>query len=167
MRDVIIACDFKNQEELFKFLEPFKGENPYLKIGMELFYKEGPELVKKLHRMGFKIFLDLKLHDIPNTVKAAMAKIGELGVDITNVHAEGGIEMMKAAKEGKIGIEIIVYCLNAILVVHNIFSATIGNVKSVRLSGEFLWPYVRSELENNGYTISNTLTCNHYFVSWN
>ena len=100
MRDVIIACDFKNQEELFKFLEPFKGENPYLKIGMELFYKEGPELVKKLHRMGFKIFLDLKLHDIPNTVEKAMRNLGELGVEITNVHAEGGIKMMEAARRG-------------------------------------------------------------------
>ena len=99
-RDVIIACDFKSKEELFNFLAPFKGLNPYIKIGMEMYYKEGPELVRELKKDGFKIFLDLKLHDIPNTVKAAMAKIGELGVDITNVHAEGGIEMMKAAKEG-------------------------------------------------------------------
>lgn len=100
MRDVIIACDFKNQEELFKFLEPFKGENPYLKIGMEIFYKEGPELVRKLHSMGFKIFLDLKLHDIPNTVEKAMRNLGELGVEITNVHAAGGIKMMEAARRG-------------------------------------------------------------------
>ena len=99
-RDVIIACDFKSKAELMEFLKPFKGLNPYIKIGMEMYYKEGPELVRELKRDGFKIFLDLKLHDIPNTVKAAMAKIGELGVDITNVHAEGGIEMMKAAKEG-------------------------------------------------------------------
>lgn len=99
-RDVIIACDFKSKEDLMTFLKPFKGLNPYIKIGMEMYYKEGPSLVKELKKDGFKIFLDLKLHDIPNTVKAAMAKIGELGVDITNVHTEGGIEMMKAAKEG-------------------------------------------------------------------
>lgn len=99
-RDVIIACDFKNQEELFKFLEPFKGLNPFLKIGMEIFYKEGPELVKKLKSMGCKIFLDLKLHDIPNTVEKAMRNLGELGVEITNCHAAGGIEMMKAARRG-------------------------------------------------------------------
>ena len=100
MRDVIIACDFKNKNELMEFLKPFKGLNPYIKIGMEMYYKEGPELVKELKKDGFKIFLDLKLCDIPNTVKGAMAKIGELGVEITNVHAFGGIEMMKAAREG-------------------------------------------------------------------
>ena len=104
-RDVIIACDFKSKDELTNFLKPFKGLNPYIKIGMEMYYKEGPSLVKELKKDGFKIFLDLKLHDIPNTVKAAMAKIGELGVDITNVHAEGGIEMMKAAKEGLLSTE--------------------------------------------------------------
>lgn len=99
-RDVIIACDFKSKEDLNAFLKPFKGLNPYIKIGMEMYYKEGPSLVKELKKDGFKIFLDLKLHDIPNTVKAAMEKIGALGVDITNVHAEGGIQMMKAAREG-------------------------------------------------------------------
>lgn len=99
-RDVIIACDFKTKEELFTFLVPFKGMNPYLKIGMEMFYKEGPELVRELKKDGFKIFLDLKLCDIPNTVKAAMAKLAPLGVDIINLHAFGGIEMMKAAREG-------------------------------------------------------------------
>ena len=100
MRDVIIACDFKNQDDLFNFLKPFEGMNPYLKIGMEIFYKEGPQLVKKLHEMGFKIFLDLKLHDIPNTVEKAMKNIAELGVEITNVHAAGGINMMAAARRG-------------------------------------------------------------------
>lgn len=100
MRDVIIACDFKNEEDLFKFLEPFTGLNPFLKIGMEIFYKEGPQLVRKLHEMGCKIFLDLKLHDIPNTVEKAMKNLAELGVEITNVHAAGGIEMMKAARRG-------------------------------------------------------------------
>ena len=99
-RDVIIACDFKNQEELFSFLEPFKGLNPFLKIGMEIFYKEGPQLVRKLKEMGCKIFLDLKLHDIPNTVEKAMRNLGELGVDITNCHAAGGINMMQAARRG-------------------------------------------------------------------
>ena len=99
-KDVIIACDFKNKEELFKFLAPFKGLNPFLKIGMEIFYKEGPELVKELKKQGCKIFLDLKLHDIPNTVEKAMRNISELGVEIVNCHAAGGIEMMKAARRG-------------------------------------------------------------------
>lgn len=100
MRDVIIACDFKNKEDLYEFLKPFDGLNPYLKVGMEIFYKEGPELVKELHKKGFKIFLDLKCHDIPNTVEAAMRNLGELGVEITNVHAAGGIKMMEAARRG-------------------------------------------------------------------
>ena len=100
MNNVIIACDFETKETLMNFLKDFKGLNPYLKIGMEMYYKEGPSLIKELKEEGFKIFLDLKLHDIPNTVKKAMKQIGDLGVDITNVHAQGGIEMMKAAKEG-------------------------------------------------------------------
>lgn len=100
MRDVIIACDFKNKEDLFEFLKPFKGMNPYLKIGMEIFYKEGPELVRELKKDGFKIFLDLKLHDIPNTVHKAMRNIALLDVDITNVHAGGGIKMMQEALAG-------------------------------------------------------------------
>jgi orotidine-5'-phosphate decarboxylase len=100
MRDVIIACDFKNQEDLFEFLKPFDGLNPFLKIGMEIFYKEGPQLVRKLKEMGCKIFLDLKLHDIPNTVEKAMRNLAELGVEITNVHAAGGIKMMEAARRG-------------------------------------------------------------------
>ena len=99
-KDVIIACDFKNKEELFKFLEPFKGLNPFLKIGMEIFYQEGPQLVRELKQQGCKIFLDLKLHDIPNTVEKAMRNLGELGVEITNCHAAGGINMMKAARKG-------------------------------------------------------------------
>jgi orotidine-5'-phosphate decarboxylase len=98
--NVIIACDFESKEKLYDFLKPFEGLNPYLKIGMEMYYKEGPSLVRDLKKKGFKIFLDLKLHDIPNTVKKSMEKLGELGVDITNVHAEGGIEMMRAAREG-------------------------------------------------------------------
>ncbi len=106
MRDVIIACDFKNREDLMEFLKPFEGKySPYLKIGMEIFYKEGPSLVKELKEKGFKIFLDLKLHDIPNTVEKAMRNIASLGVDITNVHAAGGIEMMKAARRGLDSIE--------------------------------------------------------------
>ena len=99
-KDVIIACDFKNREELFKFLEPFKGLNPFLKIGMEIFYKEGPQLVRDLKAQGCKIFLDLKLHDIPNTVEKAMRNLSELGAEIVNCHAAGGIEMMKAARRG-------------------------------------------------------------------
>ena len=100
MRDVIIACDFSNKETLLEFLKPFEGLNPYLKLGMEIIYKEGPALVTELHNAGFKIFLDLKLHDIPNTVEKAMRNIAKLGVEITNVHAAGGIEMMKAARRG-------------------------------------------------------------------
>ena len=99
-KDVIIACDFKNKEDLFKFLEPFKGLNPFLKIGMEIFYKEGPALVRELKEKGCKIFLDLKLHDIPNTVEKAMRNLSELGVEIVNCHAAGGVEMMKAARRG-------------------------------------------------------------------
>jgi orotidine-5'-phosphate decarboxylase len=99
-KDVIIACDFKNKEELFKFLEPFKGLNPFLKIGMEIFYKEGPQLVKDLKAQGCRIFLDLKLHDIPNTVESAMRNLSELGAEIVNCHAAGGIKMMEAARRG-------------------------------------------------------------------
>ena len=99
-KDVIIACDFKDRETLFKFLEPFKGLNPFLKIGMEIFYKEGPQLVKDLKKQGCKIFLDLKIHVIPNTVESAMRNLSELGVEIVNCHAAGGVEMMKAARRG-------------------------------------------------------------------
>lgn len=99
-REVIIACDFSKKEELFGFLDKLDGLNPFLKVGMELFYKEGPQLVRELKKKGCKIFLDLKLHDIPNTVYKAMKNIASLNVDITNVHAAGGIEMMKAALSG-------------------------------------------------------------------
>ena len=99
-KDVITACDFKNKEELFEFLRPFEGLNPFLKIGMEIFYKEGPQLVRTLKEMGCKIFLDLKLHDIPNTVEKAMRNLSDLGVEIVNCHAAGGVEMMKAARRG-------------------------------------------------------------------
>jgi orotidine-5'-phosphate decarboxylase len=102
MKDVIIACDFKNRKELVTFLSLFESEKPFLKIGMELFYREGPLLVKELKEQGYKIFLDLKLHDIPTTIKKSMRNLGELGVDIVNVHAAGGIKMMQAAKEGLI-----------------------------------------------------------------
>ena len=88
-KDVIIACDFKNKEETFKFLDLFEGEKLFLKIGMELFYSEGPEIVKEIKRRGHKIFLDLKLHDIPNTVEKAMKSLANLDVDMTNVHAAG------------------------------------------------------------------------------
>ena len=99
-KDVIIACDFKNREETFKFLEQFTEEKPFLKIGMELFYSEGPEIVREIKKRGHKIFLDLKLHDIPNTVKKAMASLSKLDIDMCNVHAAGTREMMKAAIEG-------------------------------------------------------------------
>lgn len=99
-KDVIIACDFKNREETLKFLDQFTEEKPFLKIGMELFYSEGPDIVREIKKRGHKIFLDLKLHDIPNTVKKAMASLSKLDVDMCNVHAAGTIEMMKAAIEG-------------------------------------------------------------------
>ena len=99
MSDVIIACDFSSKEETLKFLDQFKEEKPFVKIGMELFYAEGGEIVKEIKKRGHKIFLDLKLCDIPNTVYKAMKNIAVLGVDMTNVHAFGSIEMMKAAKK--------------------------------------------------------------------
>lgn len=99
-KDVIIACDFSNREETCAFLDRFTGEKPYVKIGMELFHAEGPQIVRELKARGHKIFLDLKLHDIPNTVRRTMKNLAELGVDMTNVHAAGTIEMMAAAKAG-------------------------------------------------------------------
>ena len=99
-KDVIIACDFKNREETLNFLDKFTEEKPFLKIGMELFYSEGPDIVREIKKRGHKIFLDLKLHDIPNTVKKAMASLVKLDVDMCNVHAAGTRDMMKAAIEG-------------------------------------------------------------------
>ena len=99
-KDVIIACDFSSKEALFNFLDLFKEEKPFLKVGMELFYAEGPEIVKEIKRRGHKIFLDLKLHDIPNTVKKSMNVLSRLDVDMTNLHAAGTISMMEAAIEG-------------------------------------------------------------------
>ncbi len=100
--NVIIACDFASAEATYAFLEKFSevAEKPYLKIGMELYYAEGPAIVRELKSRGFKIFLDLKLHDIPNTVKKAMAVLSRLDVDMCNLHAAGTIEMMRAAVEG-------------------------------------------------------------------
>lgn len=99
-KDVIIACDFSSAEETFKFLDKFTDEKPFVKIGMELFYAEGPSIVREIKKRGHKIFLDLKLHDIPNTVKKSMAVLSNLDVDMTNLHAAGTIDMMKAAIEG-------------------------------------------------------------------
>ena len=99
-KDVIIACDFASKESLFDFLDLFKEEKPFLKVGMELFYAEGPEIVREIKRRGHKIFLDLKLHDIPNTVKKSMNVLSRLDVDMTNLHAAGTISMMEAALEG-------------------------------------------------------------------
>ena len=101
-KDVIVACDFASAEATFKFLDLFEHEDrkPFLKIGMELYYAEGPSIVREIKRRGHKIFLDLKLHDIPNTVKKAMAVLSRLDVDITNLHAAGTKAMMKAALEG-------------------------------------------------------------------
>lgn len=99
MKDVIIACDFKNREGLNRLLKALEAEKPYLKIGMEMYYRYGYELVKELKERGFKVFLDLKLHDIPNTVEAAARVLAQLKTDIINVHAAGGREMMRRAKE--------------------------------------------------------------------
>jgi len=99
-KDVIIACDFASKEQVFAFLDKFEGEKPFVKIGMELFYAEGPEIVREIKKRGHKIFLDLKLHDIPNTVKKSMNVLSRLDVDMTNLHAAGTISMMQAALEG-------------------------------------------------------------------
>ncbi|MDO5412847.1 MAG: orotidine-5'-phosphate decarboxylase [bacterium] len=99
-KDVIVACDFSSKEQVFAFLDKFTGRKPFVKIGMELYYAEGPEIVRQIKARGHKIFLDLKLHDIPNTVKKAMAVLSGLDVDMCNVHAAGTSAMMKAALEG-------------------------------------------------------------------
>lgn len=99
-KDVIIACDFNSKQEVVEFLSQFKDEKPFVKIGMELFYATGPEIVKELKKMGHKIFLDLKLHDIPNQVMKAMKVLSDLDIDMCNVHAAGTIAMMEAAIKG-------------------------------------------------------------------
>ena len=99
-KDVIIACDFDSAEKTFAFLDRFTGRKPFVKIGMELYYAEGPSIVRAIKERGHKIFLDLKLHDIPNTVKKAMAVLSRLDVDMTNLHAGGTRPMMEAALEG-------------------------------------------------------------------
>lgn len=99
-KDVIIALDFGTPEEALKFLDAFKEEKPFVKIGMELFYSAGPDIVREIKSRGHKIFLDLKLHDIPNTVKSAMRVLSGLDVDMTNLHAAGTIQMMREALEG-------------------------------------------------------------------
>ena len=99
-KDVIIACDFSSAAETLSFLDLFTGKKPFVKIGMELFYAEGPEIVRQIKKRGHRIFLDLKLHDIPNTVQKAMKSLSGLDVDICNLHAGGGMEMMKAAVKG-------------------------------------------------------------------
>ncbi len=99
-RDVIVACDFSSKKEVIDFLSKFNEEKPYIKIGMELFYAEGPDIVREIKKMGHKIFLDLKLHDIPNTVKKSMNVLSNLDVDMCNLHAAGTKAMMEAALEG-------------------------------------------------------------------
>ena len=99
-KDVIVACDFSSAEQVMTFLDKFTGRKPFVKIGMELFYAEGPAIVRQIKARGHKIFLDLKLHDIPNTVKKAMAVLSNLDVDITNLHAAGTTAMMQGALEG-------------------------------------------------------------------
>ena len=99
-KDVIIACDFASAEDTFRFLDKFEGKKPFVKIGMELYYAEGPSIVREIKKRGHKIFLDLKLHDIPNTVKKSMSVLSRLDVDMTNLHASGTVPMMQAAIEG-------------------------------------------------------------------
>ena len=99
-KDVIIACDFSSKAACLEFLDKFTGKKPFVKIGMELFYAEGPQMVRELKARGHKIFLDLKLHDIPNTVKKSMSVLSNLDVDMCNLHAGGTIAMMKAGLEG-------------------------------------------------------------------
>ena len=99
-KDVIVACDFPSKEDVLTFLDKFTGKKPFVKIGMELFYGAGPEIVREIKKRGHKIFLDLKLCDIPNTVKKSMAVLSNLDVDMTNLHASGTIAMMEAALEG-------------------------------------------------------------------
>ena len=99
-KDVIVACDFASAEKTYEFLDLFTERKPFVKIGMELFYAEGPQIVREIKKRGHKIFLDLKLHDIPNTVKKSMAVLSKLDVDITNLHASGTARMMEAALEG-------------------------------------------------------------------
>ena len=99
-KDVIIACDFASAKDVFSFLDRFTGKKPFVKIGMELFYAEGPSIVREIKARGHKIFLDLKSHDIPNTVKKSMAVLSGLDVDLCNLHASGTIRMMEAAIEG-------------------------------------------------------------------
>ncbi len=99
-KDVIIACDFASKVDVLTFLDKFTGKKPYVKIGMELFYAEGPSIVREIKQRGHKIFLDLKLHDIPNTVKKSMSVLSGLDVDMTNLHASGTVRMMEAAIEG-------------------------------------------------------------------
>lgn len=99
-KDVIIACDFSGANEVFAFLDKFTGRKPFVKIGMELFYAEGPNIVREIKKRGHKIFLDLKLHDIPNTVKKSMSVLSGLDVDLCNLHAAGTTRMMEAAIEG-------------------------------------------------------------------
>ena len=99
-KDVIVACDFASAAQTLEFLDGFTGRKPFVKIGMELYYAEGPEIVRQIKARGHRIFLDLKLHDIPNTVKKAMAVLSRLDVDVTNLHAAGTTAMMTAALEG-------------------------------------------------------------------
>ena len=99
-KDVIVACDFSSKEQVMSFLDKFSGRKPFVKIGMELYYAEGPEIVREIKARGHKIFLDLKLHDIPNTVKKSMAVLSRLDVDMCNLHAAGTKAMMTAALEG-------------------------------------------------------------------
>ena len=149
-RDVIIACDFTSAAETYAFLDKFQDEKPFVKIGMELFYAEGPAIVREIKRRGHRIFLDLKLHDIPNTVKKSMSVLSRLDVDMCNLHAAGTIEMMKAALEGLTrpdGTRPLLIAVtqltstseermrNALLIDHNINDVVVHYAKNAKVAG--------------------------------
>ena len=149
-RDVIIACDFSSAAETYAFLDKFQDEKPFVKIGMELFYAEGPAIVREIKRRGHRIFLDLKLHDIPNTVKKSMSMLSRLDVDMCNLHAAGTIEMMKAALEGLTrpdGTRPLLIAVtqltstseermrNALLIDHNINDVVVHYAKNAKVAG--------------------------------
>ena len=149
-RDVIIACDFSSAAETYAFLDKFQDEKPFVKIAMELFYAEGPAIVREIKRRGHRIFLDLKLHDIPNTVKKSMSVLSRLDVDMCNLHAAGTIEMMKAALEGLTrpdGTRPLLIAVtqltstseermrNALLIDHNINDVVVHYAKNAKVAG--------------------------------
>lgn len=135
-KDVIIALDFADGAKTMEFLDRFEGKKPFVKIGMELFYAEGPDIIRRIKERGHKIFLDLKLHDIPNTVKKAMANLAKLDVDMCNLHASGGSEMMKYALQGLTRPDGTRPLLIAVTVLTSIGQETLNNELNVNKSVE-------------------------------